>query len=377
MGQIRPDRQTSLFTATFKKKIQNLAMDILTEPVIINVGKDDQANEDVLQEVVVVKNENQKFLWLVSNLKGLVARGKVLIFVNQIKSCEELFGEIKMSLGVETLVLHGDKEQYERTQIINSFKTDQDILIATDVASRGLDVPGIKSVVNFECPKDGDTHIHRVGRTGRAGNRDGVAYTLIMRHEIRFGIILMKNLELSGQKIPPELEEMALNDDGFKRNKMMTKMGLKKSNDMSRLIEKAFKRGKHNTSGLGYIEETDNNTTQKDIKKEISKEIDQVFESQKTLFGYTLPQEIVNAINYNPINTNNIPNPTSMSGMRGNFSAPKEKNEVETMSRQEILSEYSNKFKNSMQFQFRNSFASAGSFQPTHNLPTITYVGSF
>lgn len=353
-------------------------MDILTEPVIINVGKDDQANEDVRQEVVVVKNENQKFLWLVSNLKGLVARGKVLIFVNQIKACEELFGEIKMSLGVETLVLHGDKQQYERTQIINSFKTDQDILIATDVASRGLDVPGIKSVVNFECPKDGDTHIHRVGRTGRAGNRDGVAYTLIMRHEIRFGITLMKNLELSGQKVPPELEEMALNDDGFKRNKMMTKMGLKKSNDMSRLIEKAFKRGKHNTSGLGYIEETDNNTKQKDIKKEISKEIDQVFESQKTSFGYALPQETINAINYNPINTNNIPNPTTMSSMRGNFTAPKENNEVvDTMSRQEILSEYSNKFKNSMQFQFRNSFASAGSFQPTHNLPTITYVGSF
>ena len=161
-------------------------------------------------------------------MKNLQERGKILIFVNHIKSCEELFKELKMSLNLETLVLHGDKQQHERTQIINAFKTSQNIMIATDIASRGLDVPAIKSVINYECPKDGDTHIHRVGRTGRAGNKDGIAYTLIMRNEIKFAIILMKNLELSGQRIPYELEEMALNDDGFKRNKMLTKMGLKK-----------------------------------------------------------------------------------------------------------------------------------------------------
>ena len=131
-------------------------------------------------------------------------------------------------MNIDSMVLHGDKLQQERTQIVNSFKTDHHILIATDIASRGLDVPAIKSVINFECPKDGDTHIHRVGRTGRAGDKDGVAYTLILRNEIKFAIILMKNLELSGQRIPPELEEMAMGDDGFKRNKMLKKMGLKK-----------------------------------------------------------------------------------------------------------------------------------------------------
>ena len=161
-------------------------------------------------------------------MKTLLSHGKVLIFVNHIKSCDELYKELKMSLNLETLVLHGDKQQHERTQIINYFKTDHDILIATDIASRGLDVPSIKTVINYECPKDGDTHIHRVGRTGRAGNKDGVAYTLIMRNEIKFAIILMKNLELSGQRIPMELEEMAMNDDGFKRVKMINKLGLKK-----------------------------------------------------------------------------------------------------------------------------------------------------
>ena len=187
-----------------------------------------KANADVQQHVIVLNTENQKLLWLVSNLHLLLSRGKVLIFLNQIKACEELFQEIRLSLQLEALVLHGDKAQYERTQIINSFKTTNDLLIATDVASRGLDVPSIKSVINYECPKDGDTHIHRVGRTGRAGNRDGAAYTLIMRHEIKFALILLKNLELSGQVIPKELEDMAMNDDGFKRNKIMKKMGLKK-----------------------------------------------------------------------------------------------------------------------------------------------------
>jgi len=178
--------------------------------------------------VIVISNENQKFLWLVYNLKNLLLRGKVLIFVNHIKSCEELHSELKLSLSIDTPVLHGDKPQHERTHIINSFKTTHDILIATDIASRGLDVPAIKSVINYECPKDGDTHIHRVGRTGRAGNKDGVAYTLIMKNEIKFAVILMKNLMLSGQKITPELEQMAMNDDGFKMKKMITKMGLKK-----------------------------------------------------------------------------------------------------------------------------------------------------
>ena len=176
-----------------------------------------------------MNSENQKFLWLITNLPSLLSHGKVLIFVNQIKKCQELNEDFKSSLGVEPLVLHGDKLQQERTQIINEFKNNKNLLIATDVASRGLDVPSIRTVINYECPRDGDTHIHRVGRTGRAGNTDGMAYTLIMKNDIKFAIILIKNLEISGQKIPYELEEIAMNDDGFKRGKMATKLGLKKS----------------------------------------------------------------------------------------------------------------------------------------------------
>jgi ATP-dependent RNA helicase DDX42 len=83
-------------------------------------------------------------------------------------------------MNLNALVLHGDKTQFERTQIINSFKLNNELLVATDVASRGLDVREIKTVINYDPPKDSDTYIHRIGRTGRAGDKDGTAYTLLL-----------------------------------------------------------------------------------------------------------------------------------------------------------------------------------------------------
>lgn len=138
---------------------------------------------------------------------------------------------------------------------------------------------------------------------------------------------------------------------------------------MSKMIEKAFKRGKKNTTGLGYEEAEE--TKEKEKMKNIRKEV----EIPKNLQIF----EIKNNDNYNHnhlINNNDIAIKTQMESNNENINNICENNDNKTMSRQEILSEYSNKFKNSMQYQFRNSFASAGSFQPTHNLPTITYVGS-
>ena len=100
---------------------------------------------------------------------------------------------------IDSFVLHGDKLQQERTKIIADFKKNEhSILIATDVASRGLDIPHIKYVLNFEIPKEPETYIHRIGRTGRAGDKDGMAYTLLLKSDIKFATTLIKNLELSG-----------------------------------------------------------------------------------------------------------------------------------------------------------------------------------
>lgn len=185
LGQIRPDKQVLLFSATFNKKVRDLCSEYLRDPIQIIVGKENQANEDIKQEFVVFEKLEDKMLWVADTIPTMTTKGKVLIFVNHIKSCndlQKLFDEFCPEL--PKLIIHGDKMQHERTHIINQFKKSCNLLIATDVASRGLDIPTIKFVVNYENPKDGDTYVHRIGRTGRAGAKDGVAITLLLRNEV-------------------------------------------------------------------------------------------------------------------------------------------------------------------------------------------------
>ena len=126
---------------------------------------------------------------------------------------------------VPTLTIHGDKSQYERTSIMNSFKTNESVLVATDIASRGIDVKNIKTVINFECPKNIEVYIHRIGRAGRAGEM-GTSYTLLDKTNVRFGIDLVKIFENSGYPVPDELEDLAMLDDGFRRKRITSRMGV-------------------------------------------------------------------------------------------------------------------------------------------------------
>lgn len=185
LGQIRPEKQILLFSATFNKKVRDLCEEFLADPVQIIVGKQNQANEDIKQEFVIFTSLEDKLEWILDNVPIMLKKGKVLIFVNHIKSCndmEKIFNEFEPD--IPKVVIHGDKMQHERTGIISQFKKNVDLMIATDVASRGLDIHDIKFVINYENPKDGDIYVHRIGRTGRAGNKDGVAITLLMRTEV-------------------------------------------------------------------------------------------------------------------------------------------------------------------------------------------------
>ncbi|CAB3984381.1 ATP-dependent RNA helicase DDX42 [Paramuricea clavata] len=168
-NHIRPDRQTLLFSATFKKKVEMLCRDILTDPVRIVVGELGEANEDVTQVVQIFNDAARKWQWLTANLVRFTSEGSVLIFVTRKLNSEELSQNLKKN-DFELLLIHGDMDQFERNKVIASFKKKEvPVLVATDVAARGLDIPSIKTVINYDVARDITTHTHRIGRTGRAG----------------------------------------------------------------------------------------------------------------------------------------------------------------------------------------------------------------
>ena len=213
---VRPDRQCALFSATFKKKIERLARDVLVDPVKIVQGASiGEASEDVEQIVKVVQVGGYKWNWLISKLVEFMSAGSVLIFVTKKANCEELQKNL-VTKEFECRCLHGDLSQHERNEIIHAFKKKVfSVLVATDVAARGLDIPHIRTVINYDIARDIDTHTHRVGRTGRAGVK-GIAYTLVTEKDKEFAGHIVRNLEAANQNVPKELLDLALTSSWFK-----------------------------------------------------------------------------------------------------------------------------------------------------------------
>ncbi|KAK9086289.1 hypothetical protein Syun_028683 [Stephania yunnanensis] len=216
VGQIRPDRQTLLFSATMPHKVEKLAREILTDPVRVTVGGVGMANEDITQVVQVLPSDAGKMPWLLEKLPGLIDDGDVLIFASKKATVDEL-ESLMSQKGFKIAAIHGDKDQASRMEILQKFKSGTyHVLIATDVAARGLDIKSIKSVVNFDTARDMDMHVHRIGRTGRAGDKDGTAYTLITQKEARFAGELVNSLVAAGQNVSMDLMDLAMKDGKFR-----------------------------------------------------------------------------------------------------------------------------------------------------------------
>ncbi|XP_050236532.1 DEAD-box ATP-dependent RNA helicase 24 isoform X2 [Mercurialis annua] len=210
VGQIRPDRQTLLFSATMPRKVEKLAREILTEPIRVTVGEVGMANEDITQVVEVIPSDAEKLPWLLEKLPGMIDNGDVLVFASKKATVDEVESQLAQK-GFKVAALHGDKDQSSRMEILQKFKSGvYHVLIATDVAARGLDIKSLKSVVNYDIAKDMDMHVHRIGRTGRAGDKDGTAYTLITQKEARFAAELVNNLIAAGQNVSAELMDLAM-----------------------------------------------------------------------------------------------------------------------------------------------------------------------
>nr|XP_057904888.1 ATP-dependent RNA helicase DDX42 isoform X2 [Doryrhamphus excisus] len=225
-SHVRPDRQTLLFSATFRKKIERLARDILMDPIRVVQGDIGEANEDVTQVVEMLLSSTDKWGWLTRRLVEFTSSGSVLIFVTKKANSEELATNLTQE-GYSLGLLHGDMDQSERNKVISDFKKKNlPILVATDVAARGLDIPSIRTVVNYDVARDIDTHTHRIGRTGRAGEK-GVAYTLLTGKDTSFAGDLVRNLEGANQGVSKELMDLALQNPWFRKSRFKGGKGKK------------------------------------------------------------------------------------------------------------------------------------------------------
>uniref|UniRef100_A0A4W6DPH5 Probable ATP-dependent RNA helicase DDX46 n=1 Tax=Lates calcarifer TaxID=8187 RepID=A0A4W6DPH5_LATCA len=206
VDNVRPDRQTVMFSATFPRAMEALARRILSKPIEVQVGGRSVVCSDVEQHVLVI-DEDKKFLKLLEILGHYQEKGSVIIFVDKQEHADGLLKDL-MKASYPCMSLHGGIDQYDRDSIINDFKNGAcRLMVATSVAARGLDVKQLILVVNYSCPNHYEDYVHRAGRTGRAGNK-GYAYTFITEDQVRYAGDIIKALELSGSTVPPELEQL-------------------------------------------------------------------------------------------------------------------------------------------------------------------------
>ncbi len=192
------ERQTIMFSATMPTKIQQLAQNILNNPVEVKLAVSKPA--DKIIQTAYVCYENQK-LGIIKSLFEGQAPERVIVFASskmKVKEVTQAFSRMKLNVGE----MHSDLEQSQREQIMRDFKNRRiDILVATDIVSRGIDIDDIRLVINYDVPHDCEDYVHRIGRTARA-NHDGCAITFVNEKEQTNFKAIEDFLEKSIYKIP-------------------------------------------------------------------------------------------------------------------------------------------------------------------------------
>jgi superfamily II DNA/RNA helicase len=217
--------QTLLFSATLGRRVERVAQEWLSPQAYkIAVGRTGAASQHVQQFVHVLPHATAKDEFVVELLPALVGVGRTLVFVATRVGCERLADLVRQAQPDLALVtLHGDKHQWDRNAAVKALvKGTASVLIASDVAARGLDLPKVQTVVSLDPPKTLDGHVHRVGRAGRLSSssknsngstepqqQHGTAHTLLTPRDQAFAAVLRNAFAREGREISPEFEALA------------------------------------------------------------------------------------------------------------------------------------------------------------------------
>ncbi|KAH7885755.1 P-loop containing nucleoside triphosphate hydrolase protein [Phlebopus sp. FC_14] len=200
------DRQTLMFSATFPRDIQMLARDFLKDYIFLSVGRVGSTSENITQKIEYVEDHDKRSV-LLDVLASDAPGGLTLIFV-ETKRMADMLSDFLMANRLPATSIHGDRSQREREMALQTFRTGRTpILVATAVAARGLDIPNVTHVINYDLPSDIDDYVHRIGRTGRAGNT-GVSTAFFNRGNKNIVRDLVELLREANQEIPPWLESV-------------------------------------------------------------------------------------------------------------------------------------------------------------------------
>lgn len=210
LSYVPQQRQTLMFTATWPARVQQLAADLLRAPVQVKIGASTRTvNLDIRQQFLLVQSERERLSVLIGILQGTTFE-RAVVFTNTKIGCSDLADVLVRKARLASVVLHGDLEQPERDANLRAFRMGSPpLLVATDVAARGLDIDGVSAVINYEVATTAEFHVHRIGRTGRAGAA-GLAITILNKKEKRereLARAIAQTMEASGQEVPVELAD--------------------------------------------------------------------------------------------------------------------------------------------------------------------------
>ncbi|KAI0832005.1 ATP-dependent RNA helicase ded-1 [Trametes gibbosa] len=200
------ERQTLMFSATFPRDIQMLARDFMKDYVFLSVGRVGSTSENITQRIEYVEDADKRSVLL--DVLQANSTGLTLVFV-ETKRMADMLSDFLLGNSLPATSIHGDRTQREREMALQTFKTGRTpILVATAVAARGLDIPNVTHVINYDLPSDIDDYVHRIGRTGRAGNV-GIATAFFNRGNRNIVRDLLELLREANQEVPGWLDTVA------------------------------------------------------------------------------------------------------------------------------------------------------------------------